>query len=119
MLQLEWADGVMLGRAAYQTPYVLAEVDSRVFGAASAAPSRDEVLRAMIEPAARYVAGGGRLHNLTRHMLGLYHGQPRGRAFRRHLSEQAVREGAGVEVLEAALAIVRGAEPRVQREAAA
>ncbi len=112
---LEWADGVMLGRAAYQNPYLLAEVDHQIFGEDTPVPSREEVLEALIPYAGRHVSGGGRLNNITRHVLGLYHGRPRGRAFRRHLSEHAVRSGAGADVLEAALEIARGnirPEPR-------
>ena len=105
----------MLGRAAYQNPYLLAEVDHQIFGEDTPVPSREEVLEALIPYAGRHVSGGGRLNNITRHILGLYHGRPRGRAFRRHLSEHAVRSGAGADVLEAALEIARGnirPEPR-------
>jgi tRNA-dihydrouridine synthase A len=115
---LEWADGVMLGRAGYQTPYILAEVDCRVFGEDTQPPSREAVLEAMIEPAARHVRAGGRLSNLTRHMLGLYHGRPRGRAFRRLLSERAVMPGADEGVLREALALMRGAGAPEGRAAA-
>jgi tRNA-dihydrouridine synthase A len=118
VLHLQWADGVMLGRAAYQTPYILAEVDSRIFGDDTPVPTREAVIEAMIEPAERHVRAGGRLNNLTRHMLGLYHGRPRGRAFRRHLSERAVKEGAGAEVLREALDIVRPVEAEARRDAA-
>ena len=107
---LDWADGVMLGRAAYQTPYLLAEVDRLLFGSEAPPPSREDVLEALIPYAERHLGAGGRLNNITRHILGLYHGRPRGRAFRRHLSENAVREGAGVEVLAAAQALARGAD---------
>ena len=95
-------DGVMLGRAAYQTPYLLAEVDRRFFGSHDDAPSRDDVLDRLLPYAARHIAGGGRLNHISRHILGLYHGEPGARAFRRHLSENAVRSGAGIEVLQAA-----------------
>jgi tRNA-dihydrouridine synthase A len=104
-------DGVALGRAAYQNPYLLAEVDRRLFGDASAPPSRREVIEAVIPYAERHLRGGGRLNNIARHILGLYHGQPRARAFRRHLSERAPREGAGVGVLEEALRLVEGSRP--------
>jgi tRNA-dihydrouridine synthase A len=105
---LAWADGVMVGRAAYQTPYMLAEVDRRLFGAAGETRSREDVLEALIPYAEGHIAAGGRLNNVTRHVLGLYHGRPRGRAFRRHLSENAVREGAGIGVLTGAIEIARG-----------
>jgi tRNA-dihydrouridine synthase A len=113
---LEHVDGVMLGRAAYQTPYMLAEVDRRFFAADAPMPSRAEVLERLIPHVERHLAAGGRLNNVARHVLGLYHGQPHARAFRRHLSELAVKDGAGVEVLMEALAI---AEPRRRLMAAA
>ena len=78
----------MLGRAAYQTPYMLAEVDRRLFGDERAGAARAEVLDALIPYVERHLARGGRLNNIMRHILGLYHGQPRARAFRRLLSEQ-------------------------------
>ena len=101
-------DGVALGRAAYQNPYLLAEVDRRLFGATTAAPARGAVLEALIPYVERHLHGGGRLNNVTRHILGLYHGRPRARAFRRHLSERAPRDGAGIEVLGEAIRIAEG-----------
>jgi tRNA-dihydrouridine synthase A len=103
---LAHVDGVALGRAAYQSPYLLAEVDRRLFGAAGPPPLRADVLQALMPYADRHVAAGGRLNNIARHILGLYHGCPRARAFRRHLSERAPREGAGVDVLREALQLV-------------
>lgn len=108
---LQHVDGVMLGRAAYERPYILADVDRGFFGDCRAAPTRAEALSALRPHVERHLARGGRLNNIVRHVLGLYHGQPRGRAFRRHLSENAVRSGAGPEVLEAALAIAEGRLP--------
>ena len=104
--QLTSVDGVMLGRAAYQTPYILAEVDQRVFGSTRPVPTRGEVLEALIPYTERHVAQGRRLNNIARHILGLYHGEPGARAFRRLLSEKAVREGAGAELLAEALALI-------------
>ena len=96
-------DGVMIGRAAYHEPYeVLAEADRRIFGA-GAAPGRFEVIERMRPYITRHLEGGGRLHQITRHMLGLFHGQPGARAWRRVLSERANRPGAGLEVIDAAL----------------
>ena len=108
--QLAHVDGVMLGRAAYQTPYLLADVDRRFFGCAKPAPSRAEVLEALIPYAERHLAKGGRLNNISRHILGLTHGEPGARAFRRHLSETAVRAGAGAEVLAEARRMLRQRE---------
>ncbi|MGF1454567.1 MAG: tRNA dihydrouridine(20/20a) synthase DusA [Alphaproteobacteria bacterium] len=104
-------DGVMLGRAAYQTPYLLAEVDRRLFGAPGPVPSRDAVLDALEPYIERHLAAGGRLHAVTRHIVGLYQAMPGARAFRRVLSEDGPREGAGLEVLHRARAALerRGA----------
>ncbi|GAB4383769.1 MAG: tRNA dihydrouridine(20/20a) synthase DusA [Albidovulum sp.] len=101
-------DGVMIGRAAYHDPHsVLAEADRRIFGATSPVPDRFAVVEGMRPHIARHLAAGGRLHQVTRHMLGLFHGQPGARAWRRILSEEAGREGAGLEVIDAALAPLR------------
>jgi tRNA-dihydrouridine synthase A len=115
---LDKVDGVALGRAAYQNPYLLAEVDRAVFGAADAddAPSRRQVLEQLLPYAERHMRGGGRLNNIVRHILGLYHRRPRARAFRRHLSEQAPREGAGIGVLREAIELAEG-ERRVMAAA--
>lgn len=101
-------DGVMMGRAAYQTPYLLAHVDRELFGEEHAPVSRAEALAALLPYAERHVAAGGRLSKVTRHVLGLYHGEPRGRLFRRHLSENAVLPGATADVLRKAMALVEG-----------
>jgi tRNA-dihydrouridine synthase A len=105
---LAHVDGVMLGRAAYQDPYLLAGVDSLLFGSAAAVSSRLEVLDRFMPYAEAELARGVRLNQMTRHILGLFHGQPRARAFRRYLSETAHLEGAGMEVLEAARRVVAG-----------
>ena len=105
---LAYVDGVMLGRAAYQTPYLLANVDQRLFGSDESVVSRAEALELLMTYTSRHLESGGRLNNVVRHVLGLYHGQPRARTFRRHLSENAVKDGAGIEVLIEALRI---AEP--------
>jgi tRNA-dihydrouridine synthase A len=105
---LEHVDGVMLGRAAYQDPYILAEVDQRFFGSQAPAVSRQAALERLIPYAERHIQAGGRLNNVTRHVLGLYHGRPRARLFRRYLSENAVREGASTDVLREAIRIAEG-----------
>jgi tRNA-dihydrouridine synthase A len=108
-MHLEQVDGVALGRAAYQDPYILADVDRRVFGMdADAAPSRAAVMEALIAYAERHVRSGGRINNIARHILGLYRGRPRARAFRRHLAGHAPRQGTGAEVLLEALRIAEG-----------
>jgi len=93
---------VMIGRAAYETPYALAETDARFYGA-EGIPTRREVVEAVIPYVAEQLERGVPLHSLTRHMLGLFAGQPGARAWRRHLSEHAHRPGAGVRVLQDAL----------------
>ena len=103
-------DGVMLGRAAYQSPALLAEVDARFFGAAPV--DLDAAVEAYVEHVERQLHQGARLHPLIKPMLGLYNGRPGARLFRRHLSENAVRPEAGVSVLREALDFVK------QREAA-
>jgi tRNA-dihydrouridine synthase A len=107
---LEHVDGVALGRAAYQNPYLLADVDRRLYGATGAPPPRRTVLEALMPYAERHIAAGGRLNNIARHVLGLYHGRPRARAFRRHLSERAPLPQAGVEVLREAIRIAERLE---------
>ncbi|MCB2124451.1 MAG: tRNA dihydrouridine(20/20a) synthase DusA [Rhodobacteraceae bacterium] len=100
-------DGVMIGRAAYHEPYdILADADRRLFGGA-AGPGRFEVVERMRPYIARHLEAGGRLHQVTRHMLGLFHGCPGARHWRRILSERANATGAGPEVIDAALAPMR------------
>ena len=106
LAHLDHLDGVMLGRAAYQTPYILADVDQLFFGANGPQPTRAEALAAMIPYVEAHIARGGRLNNITRHVLGIYHGVPRARAFRRHLSENAAGGGATPSVLAEAIALV-------------
>ena len=101
--QLRRVDGVMMGRAAYENPYLLAEADRRFFGASTPPPSRHQVIRAFLPYVEAQLQRGTPLHCMTRHVLGLFQGIPGARAWRRHLSEHAHRRGAGVEVLEAAL----------------
>jgi tRNA-dihydrouridine synthase A len=102
----------MLGRAAYQDPYILAEVDQRLFGAEEPASSRLEVLDSFMAYAEGELARGVRLIQMTRHILGLFHGQPRARAFRRVLAENAHLDGAGLDVLVAARNVAAGERSR-------
>ena len=106
---LQTFNGVMLGRAAYQTPGLLGEVDAALFGEGAAVSGADAV-RAYEPYIAARLAEGVSLHAMTRHMLGLFAGQPGARQWRRILSENAVRKGAGLEVLRAALAAVETVE---------
>jgi tRNA-dihydrouridine synthase A len=107
--QAEGLDGVMLGRAAYQNPAVLLDVDARVFGDKPPSASREAAVHAHMSYIERQLAAGVPLHAMTRHMLGLFHGRPGGRLWRRVLSERGVKPGAGIEVVHAALAAVSGA----------
>ena len=100
-------DGVMIGRAAYQAPSdILLAVDREIFGAPGPDRTPEEVVAAMRPYIAAHLAEGGRLHQVTRHMLGLFAGRPGARAWRRVLSEGATRDGAALDVLDAALAEV-------------
>jgi len=105
---LRHVDGVMLGRAAYHNPALLAEVDALFFGGAPV--DVDAAVEAYAGHVARRLAQGARLHPLVKPMLGLYAGRPGARLFRRHLSEHAVRDGAGIGVLHEALNFVRRRE---------
>jgi tRNA-dihydrouridine synthase A len=101
--QWERVDGVMIGRAAYENPYLLAGVDRRFFGSSAPPPSRRQIIEALLPYVDAQLRQGTPLHGMTRHVLGLFQGIPGARAWRRHLSEHAHRRGAGVEVLAAAL----------------
>jgi tRNA-dihydrouridine synthase A len=103
---LERVDGVMIGRAAYETPYVLSDADRRFFGDARPPLSRHEVVRAMLPYVEEQRTNGVYLGRITRHMLGLFAGRPGARAWKRHISENAHRPGAGPDVLLAALELV-------------
>lgn len=100
---LETLDGVMIGREAYHNPWILTEADRLIFGDDRRTPTRNTVLDAFLHYVERELAGGTPLSAMSRHILGLFQGQPGARAWRRHLSEQAHRPGAGVEVLTAKL----------------
>ena len=102
---LKSVDGVMIGRAAYETPYMLAEADRLVFGdAAALVPSRREIMERFMAYARAERECGTYLRHMTRHILGLFNGAPRARTWRRILTEGAVPNDAGIEVIEQALA---------------
>lgn len=101
---LAWADGVMLGRAAYQNPWVLAGADREIFGEDAAPLTRRAVLERYRPYVAEQLAHGVPLHRLTASTLGLFAGQRGARHYKRTLSEGAHRPGAGLEVLDAAIA---------------
>lgn len=107
---LQHVDGVMLGREAYENPYLLASVDQQFFDVMAPAIPRGEVLERLIVYVERELALGTPLHAMTRHWLGLYRGLPGARAFRRVLSEGARHPSAGVQLIRDALAAVEGCE---------
>jgi tRNA-dihydrouridine synthase A len=93
----------MMGRAAYQEPWRLLEVDPLLYGVAAPFASPREALEAFFPYVERELARGTRLHSMTRHILGLFHAVPGARAFRRHIAINAVKSGAGIAVLRDAL----------------
>ena len=103
---LDHVDGVMLGREAYQNPWMLAQVDEALFGMDSPLKSRDDVILKLLPFAEQHLAQGGQLNHITRHILGLYQGIPGARKFRRHLSENAYKKEAGISILAEAHALV-------------
>lgn len=100
-------DGVMLGRAIYEQPYLLAEVDQRFYNDHHPIPGRFEVVEQMLPYIENHLQQGGRLIHITRHMLGLFHGLPGGRMWRRYLSQNAHKPGADTQTVREALQIVQ------------
>nr|WP_065241265.1 tRNA dihydrouridine(20/20a) synthase DusA [Halomonas elongata] len=109
--QLAHVDSVMVGREAYQNPWLLASVDSRLYGKPDPAEDRHSAARALRPYIAQRLEEGARLNHLTRHLLGLFQGCPGGRSFRRHLSENVHRDGAGLAVFDDALGLVAEDQP--------
>jgi tRNA-dihydrouridine synthase A len=103
---LEHVDGVMLGRAAYQEPWRLLSVDAELFAGTPPHRTMKDAFAAMTPYIERELARGTRLHAISRHFVGAFHGVPGARAFRRHLAEQGVKPGAGIDVLREAIAMV-------------
>lgn len=114
---MQHTDGVMLGREAYNNPWLLASVDNEFFGAPEATFTRHDALRAMYPFIESELARGVYLTHMSRHLLGLFHGVPGGRQFRRHISENAHKPGSGLEVIQAALEKVREPEGAAIAEA--
>ncbi len=113
---LAHVDGVMLGRAAYQNPYILNEVDSRIFAEVGLPSSRDDIVERLLPYVERKLAAGARLNHITRHIMGLYHQVPGAKLWRRHFSDHAHKAGAGTEVILEALALVQAAQAQHSRE---
>lgn len=106
---LDHVDGAMLGRAAYQEPWRLLSVDLELFGEAAPHATMHDAIEALMPYVERELAAGTRLHSITRHLVGAFHGVPGARAFRRYLAEVCTKPGAGTDSLREALTIV---EPR-------
>ena len=117
--QLEHVDGVMVGRAAYHDPALLLQIDPALFGAPAPFEDSFEAIEAFTPYVERELAKGDRLSSITRHLLGLFAGMPGARLYRRRLALEAVKPGAGVDTLRAAVAEVRAAVARRQESASA
>ncbi len=116
---LDAVDGVMLGRAAYKSPGLLGDVDAMFFGDPRPVPAADAVLERMLDYAAHELSRGTKLATITRHMTGLVNGKAGARRFRRLLTEESVKPGAGLEVLQAAIEAAREVKGREQLRLAA
>jgi len=104
---LSYVDGVMVGREAYQNPWLLSQVDTKIYQDNRRQElNRHQVIRAMFPYIVQELSHGQHLGHITRHLLGIFHGQPGGKKFRRYLSENAHRKGADIRILEQALALV-------------
>jgi tRNA-dihydrouridine synthase A len=103
---LAHVDGIMLGRAAYQEPWRLLAVDPEIFGEPAQYATMKDAFEAMMPYIADQLAQGTRLHSITRHFVGAFHGVRGARAFRRYLAENGTQYGAGLDVLRAAIALV-------------
>jgi tRNA-dihydrouridine synthase A len=103
MEQYQHVDGVMVGRAAYQNPYLLAELEQALFDTETPLLTRNEILERFIGYIQQNLDADVYLGHMTRHILGLFLGQPGARAYRRYISENAYKEGAGVEVVRVAM----------------
>lgn len=114
---LSTLDGVMIGREVYQNPWILNSVDEEFFGAHASQRTRFDLIRAYIPYVDEQRHLGVPLQHMTRHILGLFHGVPGGKAFRRHLSENAFKKDSSVAVLEDAVALVAGHNVSVQDHA--
>ena len=104
---LQHVDGVMMGREAYHNPYLLAEVDSQLFDSVDQVKTRHQIVMELMPYIHQHLLEGGRLHNITRHILGLFHGVSGARLWRRFLSENATKKGAGETVVLDALNHIR------------
>lgn len=97
---LEHVDGVMMGREAYSNPYILADVDQVLYGAKESPLTRDQIMHEYMVYAQSHIDAGGRLNHVSRHLVGLFHGEPRSRLWRRHISQNAHIPGSDTQVLQ-------------------
>ncbi|AFY94192.1 tRNA dihydrouridine synthase A [Chamaesiphon minutus PCC 6605] len=105
--QLQIVDAVMIGRAIYDNPYLLANVDREIYGEDTLPPSRDRIVTNMLSYIEEWTSKGLKLNSITRHMLQLFHGQPGSRIWKRIITERSVLPGAGAEVVAQALAEIQ------------
>jgi len=105
---LKHLDGVMIGREAYTNPYLLASVDRFIYGSDNPIKTREKVAEEFLKYVDNELSKGTKLSAMTRHILGLFHGMPGARQYRRHISENAHKPSAGIEVLSIALAKTSG-----------
>ncbi|UJF19551.1 tRNA dihydrouridine(20/20a) synthase DusA [Vibrio sp. SS-MA-C1-2] len=103
---LKHLDGVMVGREAYQNPYILALVDQKIFGLDKPMIGRKEAVEAMFPYIEQQIANGSYLNHISRHMLGIFHNMPGARGWRRYISENAHKPGSGIEVLQQAMSFI-------------
>lgn len=104
--QLQYVDGVMLGREVYHNPFIMTEVDQRFYGKSHSSPGRLEIIESFYPYMEMELSQGTRLHAMSRHILGLFNAMPGARKWRRYISENAPREDAGIEVIKEALKYV-------------
>ena len=101
--QLQWVDGVMIGRAAYDNPFLFASVDQEVYGDSGEPVKREAVIEAMLPYIDRWIENGGKLNNISRHLLALFTGERGTKAWKRYIGENAYKPGAGSAVIREAL----------------
>ena len=103
---LQHLDGVMVGREAYNNPFIISEVDSKLCGIQTPELTRHQIAELMLPYIERHLQQGGRLNHITRHIIGLFQGLPGSRSWRRYLSENAHKKDAGIEVVTTALSLI-------------
>ena len=105
--QLKYVDGVMVGREAYHNPWLLTDVDAMIYGETPETQDRLDIMAKILVYIDQQLSEGMRLHHITRHLLGLFYGQPGGKQFRRVISEGGHKPHAGAELVDQALDQIR------------